>query len=237
MRAWVGTSGFSFKPWKGPFYPEDLPEREMLRYYSTRLAAVEINNTFYSLPRAASIEAWGAQTPADTFRFAIKASQKITHWKRLVGAEEETRYLLTALRPLGGRLGAVLYQLPPNLKADLPRLEGFLDLLAAEAPDIRSAFEFRHPSWANDETLDLLGSRGAAWVLAETDDEPFAVRRTSADWGYVRLRREDYDAAALAAWVHRLRDLNWSDAFVFFKHEDEGKGPRLAEDFVRRLNE
>ena len=172
MRAWVGTSGFSFKPWKGPFYPEDLPDREMLGYYATRLATVEINNTFYSLPRAASVEAWAAQTPADTFRFAIKASQKITHWKRLVAAEEETRYLLSAIRSLGTRLGAVLYQLPPNLKVDLSRLESFLDLLAAEAPEIRGAFEFRHPSWANAETLALLGSRGAAWVLAETDEEP-----------------------------------------------------------------
>jgi uncharacterized protein YecE (DUF72 family) len=235
MKTWIGTSGYSFKPWKGPFYPADLPDREMLRFYASRLAAVEINNTFYSLPRATAIEGWAAQTPDSGFRFAIKASQKITHWKRLSGVEEETRYLLQAVRPLGPRLGCVLYQLPPNLKVDRPRLEAFLDLLTAEAPDLRAAFEFRHASWAVPEILDLLGSRGAAWVLAETDEEPLEVLRTDAPWGYVRLRREDYDETALDLWAERLRGLGWSEAFVFFKHEDDGKGPRLAAELVRRM--
>jgi uncharacterized protein YecE (DUF72 family) len=235
MRAWIGTSGYSFKPWKGPFYPADLPDKKMLEYYASQLAAVEINNTFYSLPRASAVEGWAAQTPDAGFRFAVKASQKITHWKRLAGAEEETRYLLSTIRPLGERLGCVLYQLPPNMKLDRDRLVTFLDLLASESPDLRAAFEFRHASWAIPEVLDLLGSRGAAWVLAETDEEPLQVLSSGADWGYLRLRKEDYDAAALDAWAARIPQLGWREVFVFFKHEDEGKGPLLARDFVRRL--
>lgn len=235
MKTWIGTSGYSFKPWKGPFYPQDLPDRAMLSFYASRLQAVEINNTFYALPRANAVEGWANQTPDTGFRFAIKASQKITHWKRLSGAEEETRYLLQAIRPLGSRLGCVLYQLPPHLKLDRPRLETFLDLLAAEAPDLRAAFEFRHLSWAVPEVLDLLGSRGAAWVLAETDEQPLEMLRTEAPWGYVRLRKEDYDAAALDDWAARLRALDWQEAFVFFKHEDDGKGPQLAAELARRM--
>lgn len=234
MKVRVGTSGYSFAPWRGSFYPSDLAAKSMLPYYAERLPAVEINNTFYQQPRAAAVAGWVEQTPA-SFRFAIKAPQRITHWKRLAGAEEDTRHLLATIEGLGERLGCVLYQLPPNLKVDAPRLEAFLELLADAAPHRRAAFEFRHPSWANDETLALLGRFGCAWVLAETDDEPLALRLSGAPWGYLRLRKTDYTGADLDAWARRLGELVWEEAFVFFKHEDEGKGPKLAAALIERL--
>ena len=232
MKVWVGTSGYSFPAWKGTFYPEDLPAKQMLSYYAARLPAVELNNTFYQQPRPAAVVAWREQTGPE-FRFAVKASQKITHWKRLAGAEEEARYLLATIEPLGEKLGCVLYQLPPNMKCDRACLEAFLEVLADAAPQVRSAFEFRHPSWASDDVLTLLGRHGCAWVVAETDDEPLLVAATGAPWGYLRLRKSNYDELELAAWARRLAELGWREAFVFFKHEDEGKGPRLAADLLR----
>jgi uncharacterized protein YecE (DUF72 family) len=236
MKAWVGTSGYSYTGWKGSFYPEKLPASAMLAHYAAKLPAVELNNTFYQQPKPPAVTAWSEQVPED-FRFAVKAAQRITHWKRLVGAEEETRYLLATLEPLGERLGCVLYQLPPNLRADPPRLRAFLELLADAAPQVKAAFEFRHSSWASAEVLELLGRFGCAWVLAETDEEPLAVRLSGAAWGYVRLRRTEYSPEELRDWARRLRDLGWAEAFVFFKHEDAGVGPRLAADLLRRLAE
>ena len=222
----AGSSGFAYKPWKGAFYPEDLPDSEMLSYYAERLNAVEINNTFYRLPKASVLEGWAAQTPPG-FRFAIKASRRITHFARLKDeAAEPLRYLLDALSALGARIGPVLFQLPPNMKKDLPRLRAFLERL----PEGRqAAFEFRHPSWFADEVFDALRAGNAALCIAESgDSERNAPLVATAAWGYLRLRRDDYDASRIAAWAARIRDQDWREAYVFFKHEDSGAAPRLA---------
>jgi len=228
MNLYVGTSGYSYKEWKGSFYPEKLPAKEMLAYYATRLGAVEINNTFYRLPQRSVLENWREQVPAD-FRFSVKASQKITHFKRLKGAEEETKYLMETAGALENRLGPVLFQLPPNLKKDLPRLETFLSGLP---PGTRATFEFRHPTWLEDDVLELLTAKSHALCISDTDDLPINHIDRTADWGYLRLRRVNYSDANLAEWHKRVRDQNWREAYVFFKHEDAGTGPKLAAQFL-----
>ena len=228
MKLQVGTSGFSYKEWKGSFYPEDLPAKEMLQYYASRLPAVEINNTFYRLPQKSMLENWKEQVPAH-FRFSLKASQRITHFKRLKDVEDETKYLLETAGALEDRLGVVLFQLPPNMKKDLPRLQAFLECLPAST---RAAFEFRHQTWLEDEVLQLLSARNHALCISDTDDLPVTHIDRTADWGYLRLRRIEYSEASLKDWLERVRAQNWSDAFVFFKHEDEGTGPKLAGQFL-----
>jgi len=223
VRVLAGTSGFSYKEWKGSFYPEDLPAEKMLRFYAERLPAVEINNTFYRMPKPALLESWAGEVP-DQFRFVLKASQRITHHKRLKDASEEVGYFFRVASTLGGRLGPALFQLPPNLKKDLPRLAEFLGLLPPEA---RAAFEFRHASWFEDDVFEALRSRGAALCIAE-DEELATPLVATAGWGYLRLRRQDYGEAEVAAWADRVRAQAWDDAYVFFKHEDAGAGPRLA---------
>ena len=230
MELYVGTSGYSYKEWKGSFYPEDLPAKDMLSYYGERLSAVEINNTFYRLPKASVLESWAGQVP-DGFRFSIKASRRITHFARLKDeARDPTDYLLSTVEALGPKLGVILFQMPPNLKADVPRLEAFLSLLPAGTP---GAFEFRHESWKDDAVYDALRARAMAWVCADTDeseaDEPVL---STAPWGYLRLRRPDYGDGDLERWVGRVEGTGWEKAFVFFKHEDEGAGPKLAASFV-----
>jgi uncharacterized protein YecE (DUF72 family) len=228
MRLSVGTSGFSYAEWKGPFYPADLAASRMLAYYAERLPSVEINNTFYRLPRRSVLEGWVAEVP-ESFRFAVKASQRITHQKRLRDVADETRYLIDVTQALGTRLGALLFQLPPNLKRDLERLDRFLELLPPEA---RAAFEFRHPSWLDPNVLDRLRARSFAWVVNDDSDAPPADFLVTAPWAYVRLRREAYPRDELAAWAARIRARELEEAFVFFKHEDAGAGPRLAAEFV-----
>ena len=228
MKLHVGTSGYSYKEWKGNFYPEDLPAKEMLSYYSRRLPAVEINNTFYRLPQPSMMENWKAQVPA-RFRFSIKATQRITHIKRLKNAADETNYLLETASLLEQRLGVVLFQLPPNFKKDTERLRGFLDLLK---PDLRTAFEFRHETWFDDEIFGLLRDKDCALVVSDTDEKPLSEIISTARWGYLRLRRTSYDESDLAEWMKRVQDQKWKDAFVFFKHEDEGTGPKLAAQFL-----
>jgi uncharacterized protein YecE (DUF72 family) len=230
MELCVGTSGFSYEQWKGPFYPEDLPASQMLRYYAERLSSVEINNTFYRMPRSSVLEGWLAQVP-ESFRFAIKASRRITHVKRLKEAGEETDYLLGRLAALGDRLGVVLFQLPPNLKCDLPRLESFLARLAGRVP---AAFEFRHPTWQEDEVAALLREHGAALCCADDDEQPASLVVT-APFAYLRLRRSCYEPDELASWARRLCDTRCQRAFVFFKHEEAGAGPRLAAAFRERV--
>jgi len=228
MKLHVGTSGYSYKEWKGNFYPEDLPAKEMLSYYSRRLPAVEINNTFYRLPQPSMIENWKAQVPS-SFRFSIKATQRITHIKRLNNVADETKYLLETASLLEQRLGVVLFQLPPNFKKDVERLKAFLDLLK---PDLPTAFEFRHESWFDDETLALLRERDCALVVSDTDEKPLTEIISTARWGYLRLRRTAYDENDLVEWMKRVQDQKWKDAFVFFKHEDEGTEPKLAAQFL-----
>ncbi|MFS8085726.1 MAG: DUF72 domain-containing protein [Acidobacteriota bacterium] len=228
MKLHVGTSGYSYKEWKGNFYPEDLPATEMLSYYSRRLPAVEINNTFYRLPQPSMIENWKSQVPA-RFRFSIKATQRITHIKRLNNVADETTYLLETVSLLEQRLGVVLFQLPPNMKKDIARLGTFLDLLPAET---RAAFEFRHETWFDDETFGLLQGKNCALVISDTDEKPLTEIVSTASWGYLRLRRTAYDETDLIEWMKRVKDQKWKDAFIFFKHEDEGVGPKLASRFI-----
>ena len=223
MRLRTGTSGFSYAPWKGPFYPEDLPNARMLAFYASKLPSVEINNTFYRMPTPELLGSWAGEVPGD-FSFALKASQQITHRKRLRECAEPVEYFFRVAGELGERLGPVLFQLPPNLKRDVPRLAEFLALLPAGR---RCALEFRHESWFCDETYDALRARGAALCVAEAEDLATPLVAT-ADWGYLRLRRQDYDAALLRAWSEKISTQPWQETWVFFKHEDSGVGPRLA---------
>jgi uncharacterized protein YecE (DUF72 family) len=228
MNLYVGTSGYSYKEWKGAFYPEDLPEKRMLHFYGSHFKAVEINNTFYRMPKATVLEAWAAEVPAD-FKFVLKAPQRITHVHRLRYAGDSVSYLFTIAGTLKDRLGPLLFQTPPSLKKDAPRLREFLALLP---PQRLAAFEFRHPSWFEEEVFGMLRDHHAALCIAESDGDlevPFAA---TADWGYLRLRRPDYGDAELKDWVQRVREQGWREAFVFFKHEDEGKGPEMARRFL-----
>jgi uncharacterized protein YecE (DUF72 family) len=233
MRTLAGTSGYSYKAWKGSFYPPELRPDAMLGHYAARLPAVEINNTFYRLPKASVLESWARQVPAE-FRFAIKASRRITHIRRLKDAGDETAFLLGNLERLGERLGAVLFQLPPNLRCDVERLQRFCELLPDGLP---AAFEFRHESWLADDVLACLRERGFAWCIADTDEEPVAELVSTATWGYVRLRRSAYAEGELEAWARRVRESGWETAFAFFKHEDAGLGPRLAARLLELVGE
>jgi len=224
MKLYAGTSGYSYKEWKGSFYPEDLPADGMLRHYATKLPAVEINNTFYRMPKASVLAQWAEQVP-DGFRFVLKASQQITHRLRLRDAAQPVAYFFDIATTLGDRLGPALFQLPPNLKKDLPRLTDFLGLLP---PASRAAFEFRHESWFGDDVFEALRDRGAALCIAE-DEELATPMVATASWGYLRLRRQDYDDAAVAAWARKIHGHTWGEAYAFFKHEDGGAGPKLAE--------
>ena len=222
----AGRSGFSFAEWKGPFYPEKLPARDMLAFYAGKFTTVEINNTFYRMPKSALLEPWAAQVPVD-FTFAIKAPQRITHIKRLKECAEPLGILFAVVRVLGDRLGPVLFQLPPNFRKDVPRLEAFFDDMPADRPK-RIAFEFRHASWFDDETFAVLRARRVALCVADTGEEPVAPLAATADFGYLRLRREEFSDAELADWAQRIDGQPWTDAWVFLKHEEEGRGPKLA---------
>jgi uncharacterized protein YecE (DUF72 family) len=227
MKFYVGMSGYSYKEWKGSFYPDDLPDKDMLRHYAEKLPAVEINNTFYRLPRASVIETWGKQVK-DGFRFSIKASRRITHMKRLRNTEDETGYLLKTVAALGDRLGAVLFQLPPFLQKDVAKLQAFLPLI----PDhVQAAFEFRHDSWMDDDVLQCLQDRNCALCLADAEEGETKIVST-ADWGYARLRRASYSDEELAEWAEQLRSRRWNEAYVFFKHEEAVAGPELADRFL-----
>ena len=226
MRLWPGTSGFSYKEWKGSFYPEDLPDAGMLAYYAARFPTVEINNTFYRMPTRKLLEAWAGQVPAG-FRFVLKASRKITHQKKLADSAEELAYLVDTSRALGERLGPTLVQLPPWLKKDVPLLAAFLALVPGDFP---VALEFRSSSWLDDDVYSALEAAGAALVVSDTGKGDPPVVRT-APFGYARLRRVEYGEADLGEWARRLAEPGWDDLFAFFKHEDEGTGPRLAARF------
>jgi len=223
-RLWVGTSGYSFDEWKGNFYPEKFPAKDMLRFYAERLETVEINNTFYRMPTEKLLAGWVEEVP-EAFRFAIKSPQRITHMRRLKDCAESVTRLVDVITGLGPRLGPVLYQLPPNFKKDLPRLQAFLDGVPRPA---QVAFEFRSKSWFDDEVFDTLRKHKVALVVSDTGEEPVAPLVPTADWGYLRLRREEFDDHSLGEWAQRIREQPWSEAFVFVKHEEEGKGPKFA---------
>jgi uncharacterized protein YecE (DUF72 family) len=227
-KLYVGTSGYSYKEWKGSFYPVDLPAKQMLRFYAERFGSVEINNSFYRMPTAEVLKAWTAEVPAE-FRFVLKAPQRITHFQRLKSSGEVVAQFLEVAAVLKNRLGPLLFQLPPNMKKDVPRLREFLTLLPA---DRRFAFEPRHESWFDDEVFGLLRECGAALCIADAEGELDVPFVSTATWGYLRLRRPEYTRPKLKAWAERVRDQGWCEAFVFFKHEDEAKGPRFAQRFL-----
>ncbi|HEY6512836.1 MAG TPA: DUF72 domain-containing protein [Burkholderiaceae bacterium] len=219
---WAGASGYSYKEWKGPFYPQDLADADMLAWYATHLNTVEINNTFYRNPKREVLAKWAEATP-ETFRFAIKATRRITHDGRLKvdAVAEPLRYLYGSLEALGAKLGAVLFQLPPNLKKDVPRLTAFLKLLP---PDHRAAFEFRNESWFDEEVYAALKSAGASLCFSEREDNAPPPLVETAPWGYVRLRLENYSDDDLAAWAARLAATGWTQAYAYFMHEPTAPG-------------
>ena len=230
MKLNAGTSGYAFKEWKGSFYPADLKDDAMLGYYASKFPTVEINNTFYRLPKEGVLQAWAAQVP-EPFTFAIKASQRITHHARLKpeGASA-VEFLLKNTSALAGRLGPILFQLPPNLKKDLDRLRAFLETLPA---DRRYTIEFRHESWFDDEVFEALRARDIPMCIVEQPDFASPVVAT-ASWGYARLHRFDYDDAMMAEWVKRLAAQPWSEAYVYFKHDEGiGSGPPAVDAFRR----
>jgi uncharacterized protein YecE (DUF72 family) len=231
MKFWIGTSGFQYAEWKGNFYPEDLPTAKMLPFYAERFSTTEINYTFHRIPAPKTIDNWKAQTP-EKFRFALKAPQKITHWSKLRDCADTLEYFCKVVTGLGERLGPVLFQLPPTFKKDADVLSSFL----REFPEMRAAFEFRHESWFDEEIFDLLKSRNVALCIADTDTIA-TPRKITADYGYLRLRREDYSDADVKGWSEFVRDqnANWKDAFVYFKHEESGIGPKLAQQMIEFL--
>jgi uncharacterized protein YecE (DUF72 family) len=216
-RLLAGASGYSYKEWKGGFYPRDIKPDAMLAYYAQRLPTVEINNTFYRMPRTEVLETWARATP-ESFRFAIKAPQRITHLSRLKAdsAADSVVYLYGNLAALGARRGPVLFQLPPFLKKDLPRLSEFLELLPEGH---RAVFEFRNDSWFSDDVYDALKQAGAVLCLSEREDSTPPPLVQTAPWGYVRLRLETYSDADLEQWARKLCATAWREIYVYFMHE------------------
>lgn len=216
VRVLSGTSGFSYDEWHGRFYPADLPANERLTHYSARLASVEINNTFYQTPKPVLLERWRAAVSTE-FRFALKAPRRITHIQRLKGSADALAYFWSAASVLGETLGPVLFQLPPFAKKDLPLLADFLASLPA---GLRAAFEFRNPSWFDDEVYALLSSRNAALCGGDSDEDARSPPLVAtADFGYLRLRAPSYDAPALRTWCERVLAEPWQTAYVYLKHE------------------
>ena len=230
----IGTSGFNYPEWKGSFYPADLPSAKMLPYYAGRFSTVEINYTFYRMPTPKLVAGWTAQVPPG-FRFTLKAPRRITHDKRLRPADvaEPLRAFVTAAAELGPRMGALLFQLPPNFKKDLAVLTEFLALLP---PKVTAAFEFRHESWLDDEVYAVLRAKNVALCVADSTTRETPVV-TTADYAYLRLRDEGYDEADIARWTDVARDLGsrCTDVFVYFKHEDEGKGAAFGQQMMELL--
>lgn len=230
-RIFVGTSGFSYPAWRGSFYPEDLPAREMLAFYARTLPTVEINHTFYRLPTPALLTSWRRQVPP-SFRFALKAPQRITHQLRLRDAGPVTAQFCTLATRLGKTLGALLFQLPPYLRCDTGRLA---DFLATLPPGVEPAFEFRSDTWFTDETYDLLRRHRAALCIADADGLSTPAVAT-APFGYLRLRRADYSLADLDGWAECIRRTRqWKRVYVYFKHEESARGTELACALAERL--
>jgi len=232
MRVHVGTSGYNYTEWRGSFYPEKFPAKQMFGYYAERFRTVEINYTFYRMPTEKTTTAWLEQAPAG-FSYTLKAPKRITHILRLKNAEESLALFCASARVLGTHLATLLFQLPPYFKCDLECLRNFL---AAMPADVRPAFEFRHDSWLNDEVYGLLAAKNAALCIADFGDKTTPMKAT-ATHGYLRLRDEGYERPHLEQWADRVMEQAsaWRDAFVYFKHEDAGKGPEFAKTFIEIL--
>jgi len=223
---YLGTSGFGYQEWKGSFYPEDAKDADMLPYYSGRFPSVEINYTFRRFPAPKTLATWAERT-SESFRFALKANQRITHTRRLAGADADVSDFLDRARTLGERLGPILFQCPPTLRFDRALIESFLAYLP---PTFRYAMEFRHPSWS--EARPILREQGVAWCFAETDDTPEEAERVlSSPFAYLRLRKDEYDETHLKRWAERIGDAvtEGRDVYVYFKHESDDAAPRHAE--------
>jgi uncharacterized protein YecE (DUF72 family) len=228
MQLLAGTSGYAYKEWRGHFYPEGLAPDAMLHYYAERFATVEINNTFYRMPAPSMLARWTSEVPAQ-FVFALKAPRRITHEKRLRDTEADVAEFVKRAAALGGKLAVLLFQLPPYLKKDLPRLSDFLRQLPRGTP---AALEFRHASWHDEEVYDTLRVSGAMLCICDTDEGETQLIST-ANCAYIRLRREQYEDADLRAWAHRINTQAVERTYVYFMHEDAALGTR----FARRLNE
>jgi len=230
-RIWIGTSGYNYPEWKGSFYPEKMKPADMLRFYGRQFDSVEINYTFYRMPNAKTIDGWMADTPED-FRFVLKAPKRLTHERRLKEYGDTLAVFVRLASGLESRLGPFLFQLPPNLKKDLPCLEAFLDDLPDTA---KAAFEFRHESWFDDDVLAALKARGAALCAADSEKISAPVVQTAA-FSYFRLRDEGYQDADIAAWTGKVKEASKSgEVYVFFKHEESGKGPAFAKQMRQLL--
>lgn len=232
MRAHVGTSGYNYPEWRGSFYPEKFSASKMFGYYSERFRTVEINYTFYRMPTEKLIAGWAAQAPAG-FQYTLKAPKRITHERRLKDCAADTTFFTDVARGLGGGLATLLFQLPPNMKCDLARFD---DFLATLPKDTKAAFEFRNDTWLSDDVYRRLHDAGKALCIADFGDKTTPLQ-TTARYGYVRLRDEGYQSDDLARWADALaaQSSAWDDAFVYFKHEGEGKGPEFAAAFVELL--
>jgi len=232
MNTWIGTSGFQYAEWKGNFYPEDLSTAKMLPFYAERLSTTEINYTFHRIPAAKTIDNWKKLTP-EKFRFALKAPQKVTHWSKLRDCADTMRYFHDVTSGLGQKLGPILFQLPPTFKKDVVVLADFVNCLPTGA---RAAFEFRHESWFGEDVWEVLKSRNVALCVADTEDLA-TPKVITADYGYLRLRREDYSSSDVERWTEYVRENRekWTDVFVYFKHEEAGIGPRLAKEMMESL--
>jgi uncharacterized protein YecE (DUF72 family) len=227
MQVFAGTSGYSYQEWKGLFYPAELPAGEMLRFYGERFSTVEINNTFYRMPDETTLARWRDEVPGE-FAFSLKVPRRITHDKRLREAEPDVAEFMRRASVLGGKLAVALFQLPPFFRKDVSRLSDFLGSVQTHRP---VAVEFRHPSWQDDAVYDALRAHRATLCLADTDEgEPPLV--ATAEVGYLRLRRTQYDDRDLGAWAERISNLPWQRAYVYFKHEDEALGPKFAQRFT-----
>src|SRR6476659_9232571 len=232
MNIWIGTSGFQYPEWKGTFYPETLPLAKMLAFYAEQFATTEVNYTFRRIPSVKTLERWALETP-ECFVFSLKAPQKVTHFAKLRDCTDTLRYFHQTVSALGAKLGPVLFQLPPSFKKDAIILAAFLD----EIPSgMRAAFEFRHASWFDDEVFSLLKTRNAALCIADSEKLNTPAIAT-ADFGYLRLRREDYESSDIARWAETVRKHaeSWSDVFIYFKHEEAGIGPKLAKEMTGLL--
>ena len=229
-RIWTGTSGFNYPEWKGRFYPDDLPASGMLPFYASRFETVEINYSFYRMPSEKLLAGWAAQV-GGAFTFSLKAPRRITHDRRLKDCADPLQAFCRVTATLGERLGVLLFQLPPNFKCDLDRFDAFLGELP---PRVRAAFEFRHDSWHDEPVYERLRGRNLALCVADSPDRRTPLVAT-ADYGYLRLRDEGYDTGQLKGWATEVGAQKWREAFVYFKHEDEGRGPDFAAAFMRQL--
>jgi uncharacterized protein YecE (DUF72 family) len=229
---WVGTSGYNYQEWKGSFYPEDLSDKKMLGFYGERFASVEINYTFYRMPTNRILANWAAEVP-DRFRFALKAPRRITHDQRLRSVEDTLASFCSIAKTLGPKLGPLLFRLPPFMKKDVELLEVFLHELPT---GLKPVVEFRHASWLSDDTYEVLKRFGVALCVADSEERTTPIEST-APFGYLRLRRTDYDEAALRDWAARIKDTSWGEVFVYFKHEERGAGPAYASQFSTFLDE